>query len=303
MPKLKSWRIFILFLLSILCIVSTYEVLYYISIIAIWEKIIIILFGLFLPYLILYWFANNSTLTRSKISAVILVVIALSFFLYAAIGIQIPKITYPMSTQETLQSSNGATIQFYAIMNFTTTGSFSVGNPIHVQLTIVNSSVPYLLNYIGVFSLTGAYNVPIVYNLQGGVAPAYFNLTQINQVGNGTYYAEGNFIWYQSINAHTMWAAPFNQWNGVFDISYWQNVGIDILDISPVSDSLTVNSNHVVEQLTWVLVGFAVIALQPILNALFPDKPDKKEATEDSKVPQRCPYCPLQQPKGHQKSK
>jgi hypothetical protein len=98
----------------------------------------------------------------------------------------------------------------------------------------------------------------------------YFNLTQ---VADDKYFAEGDLVWYQNINTHLEWLQPMPT-NGVlyFDQGYWQQQGHDILNISPSSDTLAVNSNHTIEQLTWVLLGLSIIMVQPIITTLFPTK-------------------------------
>lgn len=209
-------------------------------------------------------------ISGQQISAIILILVATPIFSYAIFGIKIPQITYPAMTQVNVVSTSGVPIQFYAIMNFTSTGSFSVGKTIHVQVIVIDSNVSDLLNYIGIVSFTGAFTAPMIYMANGAPMNGYFNLTQVS---NGEYYAEGNLIWYQSINTHLMWLQPMPP-NGVlyFNEGYWQQTGIDILNVTPATDTLTVNTNYTMDQLTWVLVGLSVIMIQPIIMALTPAK-------------------------------
>jgi hypothetical protein len=212
--------------------------------------------------------------SKQQVSAIILILVAAPIFVYALFGVKIPQITYPAMTQENVVSTSGVPVRFYAIMKFTSTGTFSVGKAIHVQVTVIDSNVSDLLNYIGIVSFTGAFTSPTIYMPNGAPMNGYFNLTQ---VGNGKYYAEGNLIWYQSINTHVMWLQPMPA-NGVlyFNEGYWQQTGIDILDVTPATDTLTVNTNYQMEQLTLVLVGFSIIMLQPIIVALTPSAKNRR---------------------------
>jgi hypothetical protein len=295
---LRGRKVIILILLFIVCAVSTFEVLnnWDSPSLQEWYIKIIVAFCLFLEYSILYKFTGIATLTRSQQSAIILVAMALPVFGYAIFGIQIPQITYPAVTQENLVSSDGIPITFYAVMNFTTKeDSFSAGNPVFAQVTVINSNVSNLLDYVSEVSFTGAFFSPMQYT--GGIIPmnGYLNLTQ---VGNNTYYANGTLIWYQSINTHVIWLPPFNGTSPLyFDESYWQQRGMDLLNILPSSDFLTVKSNYLMTQLTYVLIGFAILTLQPIIRALFLVGTSK---SEDSKKPPQGEPQDKQHSKKHQ---
>jgi hypothetical protein len=209
-------------------------------------------------------------ISKQQALSLILILIALPIFGYAVFGVQVSQISYPIGTQETVVSIHNIPIQFNVAMIFTTRGLFAVGNPVHVKITITDCNVSNFLSEIGIVSFTGASTSPIEYLSNGMPMNGYFNLTV---GGDGKYFAEGDLVWYQDINTHVMWLQPMPS-NGAlfFNQGYYQQIGIDLLKIAPASDYLSINSNHTIEQLTWVLLGLSIIMVQPIIITLFPDK-------------------------------
>ncbi|MGD0070568.1 MAG: hypothetical protein ABSB71_03295 [Candidatus Bathyarchaeia archaeon] len=243
-------------------------------------KLTIVILAYGLPMFVTFKVFNKKhVLSNRQITGLFLALLALPIFGYALFGTKIPTIESSNSYKEFItfndnQTSSNLTASFWTIMDFNTVGSFSAENPIHVKVTVFDSNVTDLTHYIGMVSFTGSN--PVISgnnaNVKSGVG--YLNLTQTD---NGMYKAEGDLIWYQDIFSHSAWLPPNTAY---YDQGYWQQIGQGKLDISPAADTLAFRSSHTMEQLTYVLVGFSVIMLQPIFEAIFPDKSTKAE--EDS---------------------
>lgn len=260
-----------------------------------WATIIVIGLVYVLPVFFCFNKINKGhTLSNRQITGLFLVVLALPIFGYGLFGVRIPTIKSSNFYEDFItyhEASGNFTAQFWDTMEFTATGSFSAENVIHVKVTVFDSNVTDFTNHISMVAFTGSSpiisgNINIISgnNLNSVAGVGYLNLTQTS---SGAYIAEGNLIWYQSIGSHSAWLAPNTT---TFDQGYWQQIGQAKISISPAADTLAFESNHTILQLTYVLVGFSVVMLQPILEALFPDKLPKKE--EDMTSNQGKQYYP-----------
>jgi len=273
---MKWWKIVILILLSTLCITSTLAVLYFMDSIALleWYAKIAIAFGLFVGYFVLVKFAGVATLTRSRISALVLILVALPIFGYAIVGVKIPSAYWYQSMNVEMICQDRTPVLFSMYFNFSAVGSFSAENPVHVHVFINNVNISDLTTHLGAISFTNAYNLQESHVV--GATPAY-GYVALYPSENGTYVADGNLIWHQS---ETCYVIPLPKFTGIITLPNLakQNLsGNPVLYITPVADTLSFRSNHTMEQLTYAIVGFSVLMLQPILSALFPDKPAKQQ--------------------------
>jgi hypothetical protein len=220
-------------------------------------------------------------ITREQASSLMLIIVALPIFIYAFRGIHTPVTYLPVNLErDNLVCEDGTVVNFTISLNFSTSGSFSAENPIHVHAVIYDANVSNLTNHIGAITFTGAANVSgtPIYN-----EVAMFGYLTLSQGSDSTYVADGDLIWHQSMTCYLVTLPPFQ------GVIRYQNLptGEPVLDISPVSDTLSVRSNHIIEQLTYVIVGFSVLTLQPvvseILRAWFPHKQTENQVSESSR--------------------
>ena len=274
------WRVVGLILLSVLCVAITFAVLFYMENIASaeWYIKIAVAFGLFVGYAVLIKVASKNGLARSRISALVLIIVAFPIFGYALIGVSIPQTRWFQSLNVEMVSPDGTPFIFSIDLNFSSVGTFSAENPVHVRAVINNVNISDLTAHLGAISFTNAYNV-VEKHIAGDV-PAY-GFIPLYQSKNGEYTAEGDFIWHQSETCYIIPLPPFQGTIKSPNLNNQQLYGSPVLYISPVSDTLSSRSNHVIEQLTYVVVGFSIIMLQPVINALFPDKAAKPQNPEN----------------------
>ena len=163
-------------------------------------------------------------------------------------------------------------IAFTVIVNFTARGSISVNNPVDVSLIIfgVNTSMTSFLKNFGAVGFTDARNEGI-YGRTGDAnltaTTATLTLPNGTLIASGTFYTtHSTFYWFQAGPSWLYLAPPVRAFVGVPNFGI--QVGDPIVTISDVSDTLAVNSNDSVLRLTYILVGFSVLMLQPILEAI-----------------------------------
>lgn len=248
-----------------------------------WITVLIVSVFYGLP--MLYWLKlinKNHVVSNRQIIGFLVLLLALPIFAYAYFGTQIPETSLSASYTESLGvGGNGnLTASYTVIYHFSTVGSFSVENPVHVRVSVVDCNVTNFTNYIGVVGFTGALAYPIQTNYQGAPISA---LLPLKQVSDRELSAEGNMIWYQSVSTYDVWLPPLTT---SFNQDYWQGWGDSILTISPISDKLTIDNNQTLEQLTYVLVGFSVLMTYPIFVEFFPTKtspvlPDTQSENKD----------------------
>lgn len=291
---MRAWKILALVLLAITCSIGTFGTLFFMESIALQAWYVTgVVIGLSLGYVTLVKFASTVQLTRSQICAIILVIIAIPIFAYAFIGVRIPQTYWYKSQDIGVMCADGTPITFSLSLNFSTTGVFSAENPVHVHAIINNANVSDLTAHLGAISFTNAYGISESPVISGTPSYGYVVLSQSK---NGEYVADGDLIWHQSETCYIIPLPPFQGVIRSANLDKQQLGGEPVLYISSVSDTLSFRSNHTMEQLTYAVIGFSVIMLQPILSAIFPDKPAEKQ-----KNPQQPPF--QQEPfyKKHQK--
>ena len=198
-----------------------------------------------------------------------MIVLALPIFGYAFLGVNIPQTLWFRPLNVEMACPDGTNVFFHIDLNFSTIGTFSAENPIHVNALIYNVNISDdLTTHLGAISFTNAYHINEK-NIVGD-APAY-GYVALSKSGNGQYVAKGDLIWHQSETCYIIPLPPFSGTLTTEDYDAVQLYGKSVLYISPTSDTLSFRSNHLILQLTYVVVGFSIIMLHPVLNALFPD--------------------------------
>lgn len=215
-------------------------------------------------------------ISLQQVIALVLIIIALVIFNHAIFVVQIPQTSWSKSSDVGIISKDGIPITFSLILHFSTLGSFSAENPVHVNATITNANVSDLMSHIGAITFTNAFNADYETNLNIDNVVVY-GYIPLSQSGEGKYVADGDLIWHQTETCYLIALPPFQDALKSVNLEQ-QNLGEEpFLFISPVSDILSIRSNHTIEQLTYVLLGFSVIMLHSVFSSLIPDKATKKK--------------------------
>ena len=221
-------------------------------------------------------------ITRRKIAA-ILIVSWFVILIYAFIMTTTPTITYsPYPDQSifpapcnpkafltagacSVNSSIPPTfVTLYS--SFTAKGVFSAENPIRIHCLLDANRSDFLHYYRGI-SFLGA-------TFTNGTSQGVF--LSLTQAGNGEYQANGTLQWATETDVY-WFLVPQPNYFTTFLLGPHSNTTSVILYVSPVQDTLTMKFNDITERLTYVVIAFSVIVLQPILEALLVD--DRKKSS------------------------
>ena len=278
---MSQGRIVVLVFLSFFCSGATFTVLYNMEsiVLAGWYAIIGVAIGLAIGYTILAKIAFKRGLIRSRLTALILITLALPVFGYAFLGLTIPQINSFKSLDVEMSCPDGTAVAFSISFNFSTVGTFSAENPVHLSTLINHVNISDFTTHVGAITLTNAFNTNEQHVF--GNIPA-FGFISLKQANDGDYVAEGDFIWHQSETCYIMPIPPFQGALKFNETNVKQLVGQPVLYISPVSDTLSLRSNYTMEKLTYSFLGFSIIMLQPVINVLFPDPLARQRNPENS---------------------
>ncbi len=217
-------------------------------------------------------------LKRKPVIAIFVIVLAV-YPVYRALNVVIPVSEEPVTfafAQKT-QAVNGTTFpafQGVATFIFTTTGAFSEGNPITVSLTISDVN---LTNFLGQYNRVG-FTDAFTPN-QKPLVPAntiVWASTYLSQDSQGNFVANGTFDWLAGESYLNI--LPNIKANIT---SSTQPFGPPMITVGPASDNVAQDSAATNQRLTWVLVAFSALMLQPVLEALV--GPSKTETKPDQK--------------------
>jgi hypothetical protein len=90
----------------------------------------------------------------------------------------------------------------------------------------------------------------------------------LNQISEKEFVGEGDVVWH---NVQDVYLTLNPEHKPIFvEDTDFANVS-SAITITSVTDTLLLRSSQTTEQLTWVIIGFTVIMLQPILAVLFPE--------------------------------
>jgi len=128
-----------------------------------------------------------------------------------------------------------------------------------------NANVTDLLQYYNMVCFTDAYGVGTVTGQ--GQTPLSAEMPIKPRANAGEYEADGTVVW---LHEGPTWVYLLPTGSGGLLIVNAVDVqrGDPALQIASVSDTLSVGNTVIEHILTWVLVGFSVLMLQPIFEAL-----------------------------------
>jgi hypothetical protein len=150
-------------------------------------------------------------------------------------------------------------------VNFTAKGSLSVNNPITVNAIVTPNDTEFMTDYLCI-GFTGAYLA------KSPTLPACLLFTSLN---NGDYSANGVLLWLISGQS---WVVIYPQGTSHFLLSELEK-GDPIIAIAGVSDTLAISSAENNARLTWVLIAFSFLMLQPVFEALAIRESNKNSET------------------------
>ena len=209
-----------------------------------------------------------------------LVIIAVFFAWFITVSfmplewfIQVPKLRFTQTQNRSIPISTSQTsfvISYETIVTFSAIGSFSVNNPVTVDITIKNANVSNFLAFFQGYIFSYAYSYPLEYEKYGNMKSGEISLSNS---GNGEYRGTGQLIWLQE---GSTWLLPLPYNPPVYSLAQFQQSGDPVVYISGVSDTLATTFSESTAKLAWQLSAFSVIVLQPVLEAILLKEPKPK---------------------------
>jgi hypothetical protein len=213
--------------------------------------------------------------SRRRAIAITLLAFALLVDVYALTALTAPKISIPVHYYVEAgywKKAGLPPVAFDSTFLFSAEGALSVNNPVHVHAILLNMNISNFLQYYTGIALTDAYD------LTAKDENGFPKLAELPFKANaqGEYEVDGDVIW--SYEGPT-W--PFLLPNlPSFSAKYTDiETGMPVTIISSVSDTLSKDNNVITQKLTWILIGFSILTLQPILEALIAKERPSQPAT------------------------
>ena len=211
-------------------------------------------------------------MTKRKIAYVLLI----GFILIDGFGFfyaNVPRVTIPalMNVPIGYWVNIAPPVSVEVQIWLTASGALSVNNPVTVRAIVTDANVTDLLRYYNAISFTDAYQTD---GSQNAKIPL-----KANPSTTGEYDADGTIIWL--IEGPTWVIFLPNTEKNIVANRADVTKGDAVAQIASIGDTLSIQNSVTEQRLTWVLVGFSVLMLQPILEALFLKENPKK--TEQAK--------------------
>ncbi|HZW57439.1 MAG TPA: hypothetical protein VFF30_14215 [Nitrososphaerales archaeon] len=159
-------------------------------------------------------------------------------------------------------------IHIYENVTFTTTTTFSVNNEIYVYVRVTNPNVSNFLTYFCCVGFTGASFTPNVMKAHPSEPKGAGGYLTLKQVSSNGFDANGTLIWYTSGDTYINFFQFVNDQPQIETLQQIESGNLAFLTISDESVTLSVQFNQIATRLTYVLVAFSVIALEPPVENL-----------------------------------
>ncbi|MDG6970417.1 MAG: hypothetical protein JRN54_04830 [Nitrososphaerota archaeon] len=145
---------------------------------------------------------------------------------------------------------------------FKATGSVSLSNPVKVTVTITSINLTdfeFFKYYDGV-GFSGAFNASTINSKQ----PLLANIP-VHQQSDGSLSGNATIIWLQDGPTVPFLTPHSTNW-------YLNNQALasdgPVLNVAGESDTLAIQTSMNTQRLTWILIGFSILMLQPVLEAI-----------------------------------
>jgi hypothetical protein len=215
---------------------------------------------------------------RRRVIAIVLIVVAFIIDAYGLATSSAPIVRVPflyenLNTKYWNQTLGYPLVHLNIIFVLTAHGSFSVNNSVHIDAILENVTIPNLTQYYDALGFTNEApnTTEVPAELRGAQVP-------IKSIGEGRYEANGDVVW---VGEGATWPFLWPRINK-YVLPLWSDLesGGPLLDISGVSDTLSGQNNVIIQKLTWIFVGFSVLSVYPILEALLVIEPSSKPLTQ-----------------------
>lgn len=204
-------------------------------------------------------------MTKRQTIALVLTVIAILVDCYGVFfASSVPSITVPVNIHHNVLYWKGTEPPVGVDLEIllTASGALSVNNPVRVHVNLLNANVSDLIHYYNRLSFTDAYQSGV--NPNPNQAPITAGIPIVAGTHVGEYVADGTIVWLLE-GPTWVYLAP-NVATDLRIIAQDVQSGDPIVQIGSVSDTLSIQNSIAEYRLSWIVVGFSVLMLQPILD-------------------------------------
>ena len=201
---------------------------------------------------------------RKRNIAVVLVIVALvldigGLFLFPSVP-QIRAYSEEAIYLDNFGSVGAPPYAIFVQLNLTGT-SISANNVVTVTVTIIHTNVSNFLEHYNGVGLTNGFDQNTIQS-----SSPQLERISLSQTANGNFTGTGKVNWLSSGGTWLfLWPNKF----GTYYTNYTQiEVGSPIYNIAGESDTLSVQDSLTTQKLTYILIGFSVLMLQPVLEAI-----------------------------------
>lgn len=206
-------------------------------------------------------------LTRRKLNVVLIVAFAFAFGLSLFLPLDtfaafIPSIKVVDNIPITLQIGQAPPIKIDRSIELDAQGTFSAYNHIHMHAVFYSANISNWNSYYCCIAIATT-GPRIIFDSNSNF--------DLHSLGNGTYYADGGFTVLGPTDLRIALAPmPFNETR---DIAAINRQVPSTVNITSVSDTLTLDFAESTIRISFILGSFSILLLQPILEGiLFEDK-------------------------------
>lgn len=208
----------------------------------------------------------NKASSGKKIVAILLGIGWFAMVLYAVFFVNTPMSVITDSGNQTVSSTGHPTYRYNFDITVYAKGVVSANNPVTLSVVLSNlNATKSLLDDYCCIGFTGAHGI----RESDGAVTSNLGRLPIKAQGDGTYVAEGDLVWLASGDTWLVVLPNDVLTNDLSVPTSSLKVGDPAFTVGTVSDTLSWQNNELMQKLTWVLIGFSIIACYPLSGAFF----------------------------------
>lgn len=201
-----------------------------------------------------------------KIVAILLGIGWLIMVLYAIFFVNIPMSVITDAGKQSVIATGHPAYHYSFDIQVYAKGVISANNPAHLHVTLSNiTGTKSLLDDYCCIAFTGAHGI----RDSDGAVTANLGRLLLKAHGDGTYVADGDLVWLAGGDTWLI-VLPNEVLTGGIEVPTTSfKTGDSVFAVGTVSDTLSWQNNELMQKLTWVLIGFSIIASYPLSEAFF----------------------------------
>lgn len=214
-----------------------------------------------------------------------------------------PSVEFPVSLYGGTRLSTYPTVTYYMDVTFKADGSFSVGNPVHVNVVLTRPNNTRFLSSYCCATLTGALNIPPTMGVGNAKNTVFADRIYLTAYPNGSYIGSADIKFVEAGGQDISLIPPPNLSNpaqiilepgfkGGIPYPYNLSKPTSTIVVSDSSATLGIDTTRFVAKISILVGTFSIILLQPVLEAILIPKSSRNQSTETNTQDSRPPTIP-----------